>query len=80
MAFQPLTESIAITLIDLVRYKKKAVGLSHVATVISELKEKVNTKRLPKLADIHDDTLLVQRRLFTRIIWKNERSFTTAMA
>lgn len=49
------------TLIDLVRYKKKAVGLSHVATVISELKEKVNTKRLPKLADIHNDTPLVQR-------------------
>lgn len=49
------------TLVDLVRYKKKAVGLSHVATVIREMNEKVNTKFLPKLADIHNDTPLVQR-------------------
>jgi predicted transcriptional regulator of viral defense system len=49
------------TLVDLVRYKKKAVGLSHVATVIRELNEKVNTKLLQKLAEIHNDTPLVQR-------------------
>lgn len=49
------------TLVDLVRYKQKAVGLSHVATVIQEMKEKVNPKLLPALAEIHNDTPLVQR-------------------
>jgi predicted transcriptional regulator of viral defense system len=49
------------TLVDLVRYKEKAVGLSHVATVIQEMKEKVNPKLLPSLAEIHNDTPLVQR-------------------
>jgi predicted transcriptional regulator of viral defense system len=49
------------TLVDLIRYKKKAVGFSHVATVIREMKEKVNIKLLPKLAEIHNDTPLFQR-------------------
>lgn len=49
------------TLVDLVRYKQKAVGLSHVATVIQEMKEKVNPKLLPPLAEIHNDTPLFQR-------------------
>lgn len=49
------------TLVDLVRYKQKAVGFSHVATVIQEMKEKVNPKLLPQLAEIHNDTPLVQR-------------------
>lgn len=49
------------TLVDLVRYKERAVGYSHVATVIRELNEKINSKLLPKLADIHNDTPLAQR-------------------
>lgn len=50
-----------LTLVDLVRYKQKAVGFSHVATVIHEMKEKINPKLLPALAEIHNDIPLAQR-------------------
>jgi predicted transcriptional regulator of viral defense system len=56
-----LISSPEATVVDLVRYNKKAVGLSHVATVILEMKDKLNSKRLPALAEIHNDTPLTQR-------------------
>jgi predicted transcriptional regulator of viral defense system len=49
------------TLVDLVRYQKKAVGFSHVATVIREFNGKINTQFFGKLAEIHNDTPLFQR-------------------
>jgi predicted transcriptional regulator of viral defense system len=49
------------TLVDLVRYESKAAGLSHVATVILEMKEKINSKKLTTLANIYNDTPLIQR-------------------
>lgn len=49
------------TLFDLVRYQKKSAGLSHIATVISEMKEKINSKKLSIIAEIYDDTPLAQR-------------------
>ena len=49
------------TLVDLVRYYKKAAGLSHVATVILEMKEKLNGKKLPVVAEVYKDTPLMQR-------------------
>ncbi|MBC7421198.1 MAG: hypothetical protein H7328_10765 [Bdellovibrio sp.] len=49
------------TVVDLVRYVKKSAGLSHVATVILEMKDKINAKKLPAIAEIHNDTPLVQR-------------------
>lgn len=49
------------TIVDLIRYNKKAAGLLHVATVFLEMKNKLNINRLPRLANIHNDTPLVQR-------------------
>ncbi len=49
------------TLVDLVRYKNRAAGLSHVATVIQEMREQIKPKRLLLLAEIHNDTPLFQR-------------------
>ncbi len=49
------------TLVDLVRYKGKAVGLSHVATVVMEMQESINSKRLLPLANLLNDIPLIQR-------------------
>jgi predicted transcriptional regulator of viral defense system len=49
------------TLFDLIRYEKKAAGLSHVATVILELNERIDGKKLPEIAEIYRDVPLCQR-------------------
>ena len=49
------------TLFDLLRYDQKAAGLSHIATVILEMAENINGRKLPAIADIYNDVPLTQR-------------------
>ena len=44
-----------------VRYPEKAAGFSHIATVLKEMVNEIDTKKLSKVADIYDDTPLAQR-------------------
>lgn len=49
------------TLFDLLRYDRKAAGLSHIATVILEMAENIDGKKLPSIAEIYSDVPLTQR-------------------
>ena len=49
------------TLVDMIRYNKKSVGLSHVATVILEMRQKINEKKIKLLTNIYHDVPLMQR-------------------
>jgi predicted transcriptional regulator of viral defense system len=46
---------------DLVRYQGAAGGLDHVATVLSELAEKLDGKELRATVERHRDVLVAQR-------------------
>lgn len=49
------------TALDLVRYSKHSGGLDNVITVLSELSEKLDAKKLLATAKKHDDILTAQR-------------------
>lgn len=49
------------TLFDLLRYDRKAAGLSHIATVILEMAENIDGKKLAPIAGIYNDVPLTQR-------------------
>lgn len=49
------------TAFDLVRYHQKAAGFSHVVTVLKEMSEAVDGRKLPRIAEIYKDVPLVQR-------------------
>ena len=50
-----------VTAFDLLRYSKLAAGLSHIATVILEMKDKIDTRKFTVIADIYNDPPLAQR-------------------
>ncbi len=56
-----LISSPEVTLVDLIRYHKKAAGLSHVATVITEMRESINSVKIPRIVEVLNDTPLAQR-------------------
>jgi predicted transcriptional regulator of viral defense system len=62
------------TLFDLVRYHKKAVGFSHIATVILEMKDKINGKKLPPVAQVYNDIPIAQRVGFLLDTYGNKKS------
>lgn len=49
------------TLFDLLRYDRRAAGLSHIATVTLEMTENIKGNKLPAIAEIYNDTPLAQR-------------------
>lgn len=66
------------TLFDLVRYHKKAVGFSHIATIILEMKDKIKGKSLLTIAEIYHEIPIVQRVGFLLDTYGNKKS-TTAL-
>ena len=56
--------TVEATVLDLVRYPQASGGLGNVATVYSELAEKIDPDRLAKLAETEDDLAIVQRAGF----------------
>lgn len=56
-----LISSPEATLFDLLRYDQKAAGLSHIATVILEMAEAINGRKLPAIAEIYNEIPLTQR-------------------
>lgn len=56
-----LISSPEATLIDLIRYYKKAAGLSHVATIITEMRDNINSMKISSIVEVLNDTPLAQR-------------------
>ncbi len=50
-----------MTAIDLVRYRRGAGSIDHIATVISELAERIDAQRLLAVATRHDELAVLQR-------------------